>query len=220
MSVRISSSLIRFFCFSDHLFGNPKIHPSSFVFSDARIIGDVIISEEVIVAPGASIRADEQGPFFIGKGVNIQDGATIHAKEGGFVNVDGKDYAVHIGSHSSITHGAIIHGPCRIGKKVCVSFDSIVYNATVGNKCFIDMKAVVRNVTIPRDRYVAANQVVEDQETADNLPRITQEHLDFNCSVVDLNKKKLCKMYAERRRLKRNPLLRIYYYFSKKRITG
>lgn len=216
---RVLRSLIHFFC-NDNIFGNPKIHPSSFVFKDARIIGDVTICEEVIVAPGASIRADEQGPFFIEKGVNIQDGATIHAKEGSFVTFNGKQYAVYIRSHSSITHGALIHGPAFIGKKVCVNFDARVYNARIGDKCFIDMNATVRNVTIPEGRYVAAHQLVETQEVADNLPFVRREHLEFNCSVVDVNKKRLCKQHAERRRLRKNPFLKIYNYFSQKRITG
>jgi len=204
--------------FKNHYFGTPIIHPNSFVFHNASIIGDVIIDEDVLVASGARIRADEQGPFRICRGCNVQDGGIIHALEGRFVEVEGVRYAVYIGSHCSITHGVIIHGPVRIGKKVCVKFYAIVEDAIIGDYCFIDSKAIVRHVTIPPGRYVAPYQLVERQEEADALPEVSKELRKFNHAVVDVNKMKLLRRYTEIRRMERNPFWRIVNYLTKQKI--
>ena len=110
----------------DEIFGKAEIHLRSFVCNPESIIGEVIIEQEVFVAPGAVIRADECGPFRICKGTNIQDLAILHGLFEKYVEVDGVKYSIHIGSHCSITHGAKIHGPCQIGKKTFIGFDAKV----------------------------------------------------------------------------------------------
>ncbi|WP_236692782.1 hypothetical protein [Aneurinibacillus tyrosinisolvens] len=52
----------------------PKISKTAFVSPFSSVIGNVIIKENVYIAPTTSIRADEGTPFFIGSNTNIQDG--------------------------------------------------------------------------------------------------------------------------------------------------
>ncbi len=129
----------------DDIFGTPVIHPEAFISSKATIVGDVTIEKNVIVAPSASIRADEGAPFFIGKGTNIQDHVNLHGLLNRYVQVDNKQYSIYIGTHCSIAHGALIHGPTKIGKKTFIGFKVTVHNSIVGRNCFIKTGADVEN---------------------------------------------------------------------------
>jgi len=187
--------------FNDEVFGNPEFHPKSFKSSKATVIGKVRVAENVIIAPNASIRADEGTPFFIGKGTNIQDGVIMHGLLDKFVTVDEMKYSIYISSHCSLAHRALIHGPSLIGKKTFVGFDAIVHNATIGRNCFIGHRAMVIGVKIGNYRQVPNGLIVDTQEKADKLEKVTDEQKHFNMEVVDYNKK-LCKLYKERRKLK------------------
>lgn len=94
---------------SGHL---PVIAESAYVDKTAILCGKVIVQDNVFIGPYAVIRADEvdasgdMQPIVIGANSNIQDGVVIHSKSGA---------AVTIGSHTSIAHRSIIHGPCQVG---------------------------------------------------------------------------------------------------------
>jgi|SRR3989338_7951054 len=171
------------------IFGVASIHSGSFVCNPENLIGSVIIEQEVFVAPMAVIRADECGPFRICRGTNIQDLAILHGLADHYVVVDGHRYSIYIGSHCSITHRALIHGPCKIGKKTFVGFSAIVYHSNIGVHCHIGLGAIVRDVTIADGRYVEDGLVVNSQKVADSLPPNKSENGDFNRKVVDCNKK-------------------------------
>jgi len=207
----------------DGIFGDPVIHKDAFISRHAIIIGKVVIDQDVMVAPGAILRADEGAPFHVCKGVNIQDMVNFHGLLDQYVEVLGKRYSIYIDSHSSITHGATVHGPAYIGKKSFLGFGSKVHNSQIGRNCFIDgdtfiknstiaeychigAKVLISGVVIERERYVADGMIVNCQKTADALPMISKEQAEndkaFNKHVVDMNKEKLCKLYHERRRLR------------------
>lgn len=187
--------------YSDKIFGSPSIHPESFVSSKSTIIGLVTTEEGVIIAPNCSIRADECSPFLIRKGTNIQDGVIIHGLLEQYVLVDGKKYSVYIGPHCSVAHGALIHGPTEIGKKVFIGFRSTVHCSKIGRNSFIGHGAMVLGVTLPEKCYVPDGMIINNQILVDSLPQVTKEHLNFNHEVVDYNKK-LVRRYKERRKIK------------------
>lgn len=209
----------------DEVFGDPEFNPEKcFVSSKATVIGRVIMEEEVIVAPGASIRADEGTPFKICRGTNVQDKVTMHGLLDQFVEEGGKKFSIWIGSHCSIAHDATIHGPAKVGKhsfvgfdakvlfstvgrNCCVDHDAKVINAVVGSNCYIGVGAIVRDCTIGDGRFVPDGAIVNCPALADALPMFTKEQRDkknhFNQEVVDYNKKKLLPLYRERRKKKR-----------------
>jgi carbon dioxide concentrating mechanism protein CcmM len=205
--------------FDDVFFGNPKIDPDAFVSRGATLIGDIIIEPRVIVASGARLRADECGPFFIGAGSNVQEGARFHGLLNQWVRVDGKKYSVHVGCRCSITHGALVHGPTQIGDDTLVGFDATVHKSHVGKNCTIGFKAILKNanigdncvvetgadienVTIRDGSYVPHNMVVVDQDVADQLlqvtPEVAQKASEFAEEVVHLNNE-LVAIYKARR---------------------
>lgn len=205
--------------FNDVFFGDPVIHPDAFVSSGATLIGDIIVGPYVIIASGARLRADECGPFFVGAGSNVQEGARFHGLLNQWVHVGGEKYSVHVGCRCSITHGALVHGPTQIGDDTLVGFDATVHKSRVGKNCTIGFKAVVKNanigdncvvetgadienVTIRDGSYVQHHMVIVDQEVADRLqqvtPEIAQKAREFAEEVVSLNNE-LVAIYKARR---------------------
>lgn len=82
------------------------------------ITGNVIIREQVFIAPHSSIRADEPGSLvIIGNGCNIQDNVIIHALT---------NTKVVIGDYSSLSHGCIVHGPIEVGRNCFIGFGAVV----------------------------------------------------------------------------------------------
>lgn len=168
----------------------PTIDSSVYIHPLTNIIGDVQIGEQVHIAPGVSIRADEGMPFYIGAKVNIQDGAVIHGLEQGRVTgEDSKPYSVWIGENASVTHMALIHGPAYIGNECFIGFRSTVFNARVNDRCIVMSHVLIENVTIPSGKYVASGSVITHQEQADRLPNVQEADLAFARHVVSINQK-------------------------------
>jgi carbon dioxide concentrating mechanism protein CcmM len=175
---------------SDLIQPQPKIHKESFVHPSAELWGAVEIEEYVLVAPHVSIRADEGTPFKICQGTNIQDGVIMHGLYGKFVTVDSLDYSIYVGSHCSIAHGALVHGPSRIDKKTFIGFKAIVHSAKIGRNCYVGHGAQVLGVELPDNTYVPNGWIIDRQEQIEELKRLTMpdEAKEFNKEVVDRNK--------------------------------
>ena len=65
----------------------PVIGSGTFVHPLAAVIGNVILGNNVMIAPTACVRGDEGQPLYIGNETNVQDGVVIHALE---TELDGK----------------------------------------------------------------------------------------------------------------------------------
>ncbi|MGE3818131.1 MAG: SulP family inorganic anion transporter [Isosphaeraceae bacterium] len=167
--------------------GRPVIHPSAFVDPRCTLIGEVDVGEEVYIGPNVSVRADEGSPFHIGAKTNLQDGVILHALKGKVVLVEGRPYAIYVGTGVSLTHGALLHGPCYVGDHCFLGFKSIVHDSVIGEGCVIGMGAVVMGVTLAPGRYVPHNTVVEIQSVADALAEAGPDWRKFGDKVVAVN---------------------------------
>jgi carbon dioxide concentrating mechanism protein CcmM len=166
----------------------PKIHPSAYVHAFSNVIGDVRIGENVMIAPGISIRADEGNPFAIGDNTNIQDGVVIHGLEQGrVIGDDNTDYSVWIGKNTSITHMALIHGPAYVGNDCFIGFRSTVFNARVGSGCVVMMHALIQDVEIAPGKYVPSGAIVTNQQQADRLSDVQPDDLKFASHIISIN---------------------------------
>lgn len=129
----------------------PQIAESAYVDRTAIICGKVVIGENVFVGPYAVIRADEvdehggMQPITIGANSNIQDGVVIHSKSGA---------AVTVGEYTSIAHRSIVHGPCRVGDRVFIGFNSVLFNCELGSGCVVRHNSVVDGRDLPNNFYV------------------------------------------------------------------
>jgi carbonic anhydrase/acetyltransferase-like protein (isoleucine patch superfamily) len=112
----------------------PKLGEGVFVASGARLIGDLILGDDVSIWFNAVVRADVHF-IRIGARTNIQDNATVHVTEN-----------VH---------------PCVIGADVTVGHNALVHACTVEDLCLIGMGAVVLDgALIRKGSLVAAGAVV------------------------------------------------------------
>lgn len=185
----------------------PELHAHDFIHPLASVIGAVELGDDVLVAPGASLRGDEGQPIHIGDGSNIQDGVVIHALEtfeeghtidSNLVTVGSRRYAVYVGDRVSIAHQAQIHGPASVGDNTFVGMQALVFRAQVGANCVLEPRALVMGVRVAPGRYVPAGQVVRTQKDADALPTIDEAYpfAHLNEGVLHVNKE-LAEGYAK-----------------------
>jgi carbonic anhydrase/acetyltransferase-like protein (isoleucine patch superfamily) len=111
----------------------PTIHPRAYISEHAVIIGDVEIGEGASVWPGAVLRGDAER-IVIGREVNVQDAAVIHADPG---------FPVNIEAGASIGHQAMLHG-CSIGENTVIGIQSVILNgATIRANSLIGAAAFI-----------------------------------------------------------------------------
>lgn len=156
----------------------PIIDNTSYIDPTATIIGKVKIGKNVYVGPGAIIRADHRTKIIIMDNCNIQDRVIMHALEGTSVEVE---------ENTSLTHGCIVHGPCKIGKNCFIGFNTVIFNAQLGNNVFIKNSAVIEGVNIPEERFVPNGSVIDSKDKVDVLELVTNELKLFSKKIVEAN---------------------------------
>ena len=177
---------------------DPVLDPTAYVHPLAAVIGNVILGKNVMVSPFASVRGDEGQPLFVGDNANVQDGVVIHAletemngqvMEKNLYEVEGKKYAVYVGSRVSLAHQVQIHGPAVVLDDTFVGMKSLVFKSFVGKNCVIEPGCILMGVTIVAGRYVPAGSVIKTQDQADKLPVVTEDYpfRTLNKGVVHVN---------------------------------
>lgn len=150
----------------NHAGDKPRIASTACVHPSAVVIGNVEIGEKVFVGPNAVIRADEPcangkvESVVIGPEVNIQDGVIIHALGG---------TSVYIDKGASLAHGAVVHGPCKVGENCFIGFKSVVFRASLGPGVIIQHLSIVDGVSIPAGMHVPSMTGVLSEEDVGKL---------------------------------------------------
>jgi len=167
---------------------NPEIDNTAYIHPSAVIIGNVVIGKNVFVGPGAVIRADEQSSsILIQDNCNIQDRVIIHALENSSVTIE---------QNSSLAHGCIVHGPCKIARNCFIGFGSIVFKAEIGEGVVIKHLAVVEGVIIPPERVVESTQLINNDNDVKGLKFTENDLKIFSKKVVEVNLN-LAKSYRD-----------------------
>jgi carbonic anhydrase len=162
----------------------PKIDPTALIDPSAQVIGHVEIAADVFVGPLSVIRADQRGPdgkvapIVIEAEVNIQDGVIIHSDAGA---------SVIIGPKTSVAHGAIIHGPCTIGRECFIALRSALYKTTLEDHVWIGMGAICKLVTLPSFTRVPAGSVIRERPEVLSLRLVSEEEREYMESVWAAN---------------------------------
>lgn len=158
---------------------HPQIDSTAYIHHTAVIIGNVKIGKNVFVGPGAVVRADEShSSITIKDNCNVQDRVIIHALT---------DSSVLIENNTSLAHGCIIHGPCKISKNCFIGFGSVVFNIEIGEEVFIKHLTVVEGVNIFSGRVVESSQFVNSKHDAGELKFAGRNLKDFANNVVKTN---------------------------------
>jgi len=162
----------------------PTIDDKAFVHESARIIGNVRIGGQVFVGPAAVVRADEPDEkgevwsIVIQSRCNLQDGVILHALGGTTICIE---------PGTSVSHGAVVHGPCEIGANCFIGFRAVIFDAILGEGVYVGAGAVVQQVRIPDFSLVPPGSVIVSQEDADRLGRVGRREQIFMETVVRKN---------------------------------
>ncbi len=163
---------------------NPVISESACISETAVIVGDVTIGDNVYVAHNAVIRADEPGSSVnIGNNCNVQDNVIIHGLSNSQVIIE---------DNTSLAHGCIVHGPCRIGKGCFVGFGAVVFDCNIEDDVVILHNATVRGVDVSAEKVIYDGQVIVAQKDVECLECITPELATFKGNVVNVNIDLVC----------------------------
>lgn len=148
---------------SHAIHGTPEVPASAFLAAGARVIGNVVLGENVGVWFNAVLRGDSDA-IVIGAGSNIQDNVSGHGDPGS---------PLMVGQNVSVGHNAVIHG-CTIEDDCLIGMGAIVMNgAVVGAGSLIAAGALVlEGQQIPAGSLVAGvpakvRRPLTDDEKAD-----------------------------------------------------
>ncbi|SHH03921.1 Carbonic anhydrase or acetyltransferase, isoleucine patch superfamily [Thermosyntropha lipolytica DSM 11003] len=163
----------------------PVIDPSSYVDPTAVIIGPVTIGKNCYIGPHTVIRADEVdektgkvAPVIIGDNVNLQDGVIIHALAG---------TSVEVGSNTSLAHGCVVHGPCKIEAGCFIGFRAVVFKTVIGSGSMVKHGAIVEGVNIPSGKLVPTGEIITSEDHLVKLKEVGQAEKEFMQEVVHVN---------------------------------
>lgn len=120
----------------------PAMHESVFVAPNASVIGSVVLSENVSVWFGATIRGDND-VIALGRNSNVQEGAVLHTDPG---------LQLTVGENVTIGHQAMLHG-CTIGDGSLIGIQAVVLNgAVIGKGCLVGAGAIITERKVFPDR--------------------------------------------------------------------
>lgn len=158
----------------------PKISKKAWISKTAVIIGNVSIEENVFVGPYAVIRTDEPGSsIVIKKNCNVQDHVMLHGLSGS---------EVLIGNNTSLAHGCIVHGPCRIGEGCFIGFGAVVFDCTIGRDSLVLHNSTVRGVEIPSCKVVPDGTTITSIDNMVGLiEELTEKLAEFKRTVIEAN---------------------------------
>jgi len=166
----------------------PQIGDRVYIDSTAVIIGKVKIGKNVFIGPGAVLRADEpRSSITINDNCNVQDRVIIHALE---------NSAVLVEENTSLAHGCIVHGPCKIGKNCFIGFGSVVFGAKIGEGAMVKHLAVVEGVNIPHGKKIESAQLINSEDKVEDLECVNKNTRDFGKKVIEANLE-LVKKYKQ-----------------------
>lgn len=155
---------------------HPTFGKNCFVAENATIVGDVTCGEDCSFWFQSVVRGDVHF-IKMGDKVNVQDGAILHCTY--------QKAPLHIGSHVSIGHRAIVHG-CTVHDHVLIGMGAIVMDhAVIGANSIIAAGAIVLENTVvePGSIYagVPARKVKEtDKEKfKDLIERISNNYVMY-----------------------------------------
>jgi carbonic anhydrase/acetyltransferase-like protein (isoleucine patch superfamily) len=149
----------------------PEINSNSYVSPMATLIGDVTISENVIIWPGSIIRA-ENSPISIGEYTTIFNGVMMFTRS--------QKSSINIGRYNIIESGVTLLG-CFLEDYVQIKEGSLIFEeVSVGEGVIIlnesqvppgliiPARSVMRGIPVEPVREQTRNDVLKQKEKAEN----------------------------------------------------
>jgi Carbonic anhydrases/acetyltransferases, isoleucine patch superfamily len=141
----------------------PSIHPSVFLASGAKIIGDVQIDEDSSIWYNCVLRGDVNY-IKIGKMSNVQDSSMLHVTNG--------KYPLNIGNKVTIGHSVTLHG-CTLKDMCLIGMGAVVLDAAV-----VEEKSIVAAGSVVKPKFVVPSGKLVAGVPAKVIRDLTQIELD------------------------------------------
>ena len=134
----------------------PVIAPVVYIAPNAQVIGSVTLGAQCSVWFNAVLRSDNE-VIVLAEGVNVQDGAVLHADPG---------FPLKIEKNVTIGHLAMVHG-CSIGENTLIGINAVILNgAKVGKNCIVGANALIgEGKVIPDNSMVLGSPGKVTRET-------------------------------------------------------
>ncbi len=145
-----------------------------FLASNADVIGNCVLGEDVSIWFGAVLRGDNES-ITIGDRSNIQDGSVLHTDPG---------FPLTVGEDCTVGHRAILHG-CVIGSCSLIGMGATILNgASIGRFSLVGANALVTEGKIFPDYSLIIGSPAKiirqlDQESVERI-RKSSEHYVSN----------------------------------------
>ncbi len=156
-----------------------KISDTAFIADGAKLIGNVIIGENVSIWYNCVIRADGT-TVTIGDNSNVQDCCVIHVNE---------NYPCVLGRNVSIGHGAVLHSAV-IEDNVLVGMGAILMdNCHIGANSVIAAGALISAGTVipPRSLVMGSPGKVRRQLTDEEIQAMVLDNIDYYRAFTKMN---------------------------------
>ena len=111
----------------------PRVGRGSWIHDSARVLGDVVLGDNVSIWCSAVIRGDVNS-IRIGAGSNIQDNSVLHV------------------SHKTVRDP--MGAPLMIGANVTVGHSVILHGCTISDECLIGMGSIVMDKVMIEPRVL------------------------------------------------------------------
>jgi len=116
----------------------PDCRQANFIASNATVIGNVHLEQNVSIWFNVVIRGDND-PIKIGAGSNVQDGSILHTDSG---------------------------APLTIGKMVTIGHKVMLHGCTISDHCLIGINSTILNhAVIGKHSIVGANSLITENKT-------------------------------------------------------
>ena len=159
----------------------PEISPKSYVSPQSTIIGDVRVNDNVIIWPGAIIRA-ENSPIVIGEYSTIFDGVIMLTRS--------QKSSINVGRYCIIESGVALLG-CFMEDYVQIKEGTLIFEeASIGEGAIIlnesqvppgltiPARTVMRGIPVEPVREQSRNDVLKQKERAENYSQLFIKIID------------------------------------------
>lgn len=132
----------------------PLIHPPT--QSEIRVIGDVIIHEGAVVAPGTILQAAPNCRIVIREGACIGMGTLINAYQGD----------IEIESGAMLGAGVLIVGQGKIGQNACIGSSTTIINTSIEPETTLEAGSLIGDTS--RRLSDVATETTQNREPQNN----------------------------------------------------
>ena len=85
------------------------------------------------------------------------------------------------------TSRSIIHGPCEVGNRVFIGFNSVLFNCKVGDEAVVRHNSVVEGCDVPPRFHIPSTTAIHSDSDLSAIEQVTPDFAEFSEDVANTN---------------------------------